>query len=148
AREFQRLELPPPEIAAVDLTVGSGPIPTGFDRALVDAPCTGTGTLRRRPEILRRLEADDPGRLAALQRAILRTAASRVRPGGRVLYAVCSVLPEEGEAVVAAAGDLLTLAPFDAPELAPLLEPTDCTLRLLPGRHGTDGFFLASLVRR
>jgi 16S rRNA (cytosine967-C5)-methyltransferase len=117
-----------------------------FDRVLVDAPCTGVGTLRRRPEIALRLQPEDPVRLAELGRRILRGAAARVRPGGRVVYAVCSVLTEECENVIESVRDVLTPAPFDAPEL-PWLEPATTQFRLLPGRHGTDGYFVASLVR-
>ncbi|MBN2196426.1 MAG: Sun protein [Polyangiaceae bacterium] len=147
--EHARLRLVPPRTAAVDWTVGAGPVPeAAFDRALVDAPCTGTGTLRRRPEIASRLGLDDPARLGALAAAILRRAATRVRPGGRVIFAVCSVLPEEGEFVVEAASDLLAPAPFDATELATTI-PADVTaFRLHPAAHGTDGYFIASFVRR
>ncbi|HEY6355574.1 MAG TPA: RsmB/NOP family class I SAM-dependent RNA methyltransferase, partial [Burkholderiaceae bacterium] len=77
------------------------------DRVLVDAPCTGTGTLRHRPEIALRLQRGDPKRLAALAESILRPASSRAKPGGRVVFAVCSVLTEECEAVVARVRDVL-----------------------------------------
>lgn len=146
-RELARLGLPAVSTAAVDWTLGSGEVPGGFDRVLVDAPCTGVGTLRRRPEIARRLTPEDPARLGALALAILRAAAGRARPGGRVLFAVCSVLVEEAEAVVAAVGDLLEPAPFDAPELAALTDGKT-SLRLLPRAHGTDGYFVASFCRR
>jgi len=149
AAEHARLRLPAPRTVAVDWTVGSGPIPeAAFDRVLVDAPCSGVGTLRRRPELAGRLDPGDPARLGALAAAILRRAATRARPGGRVLFAVCSVLPEEGEAVVAAVSDLLEPAPFDAPELGAALPPGATTLRLHPAAHGTDGYFLASFWRR
>jgi 16S rRNA (cytosine967-C5)-methyltransferase len=131
----------------VDWTIGHGAVPDGFDRVLVDAPCTGVGTLRRRPEILLRLGPEDPARLAALGRQILRAAAGRARPGGRVVYAVCSVLADECESVVESVGDLLAPAPFDAPELA-WLAPDATRFRLLPGSHGTDGYFVASFVRK
>jgi 16S rRNA (cytosine967-C5)-methyltransferase len=145
--DFDRLGLLPPSTAAVDWTVGPGEVPADFDRVLVDAPCTGTGTLRRRPEIGLRLVPEDPARLAALAARILRAAATRVRPGGRVVFAVCSVLEEEAEAVVDAVRAELTPAAFDAPELAGLVEPSATSFRLLPGRHGTDGYFVASFVR-
>jgi len=143
--EIERLGLRPPRTAAVDLSVGVGDLPGGFDRVLVDAPCSGTGTLRRRPEIALRLGPDDPARLAELQAKILLNAASLARPGGRVVYAVCSVLREEAEEVVARVAGALAPAPFDAPELAALAGET--SLRLLPLRHGTDGYFVASFVR-
>ena len=147
ARECARLSLTPPHIAAVDWTLGAGDVPGNFDRVLVDAPCTGTGTLRRRPEIAQRLTPEDPARLAELQVAILRAAAERTRQGGRVVFAVCSVLPEEAEGVVARVLDLLEPAPFDAPELL-ALAPGATSVRFTPLRHQTDGYFVASFTRR
>ncbi len=146
-QEFARLNLPLPERRGLDWTVGSADVPADFDRVLVDAPCSGTGTLRHRPEILRRLQPDDPGRLAALASTILRNAASRARPGARVVFAVCSVLAEEGEAVVASVRDLLEPCPFEYCGVTGL--PAGAAeLRLLPLRHGTDGYFVASFSRR
>lgn len=147
AEETQRLQLPSIETRAVDWTVGQGGLPEDFDRVLVDAPCSGTGTLRRRPEILRRLTPQDPARLGALSESILRSAASRARPGGTVLFAVCSVLRQECEDVVERVRDLLQPAPFDAPELPRDLIEGQTALRLLPGRHGTDGYFMACFRR-
>lgn len=146
--EAARLQLPPITTRAVDWSVGQGGLPSDFDRVLVDAPCSGTGTLRRRPEILRRLKPEDPARLAALAEQILRSAASRARPGATVLFAVCSVLEAECEAVVMRVADLLEPTPFDAPELPPPLVAGKTSLRLLPGLHGTDGYFMASFRRR
>jgi 16S rRNA (cytosine967-C5)-methyltransferase len=146
--EFERLRLPKPHVSAVDFSVGPGDVPSSFDRVLVDAPCTGVGTLRRRPEIMARLGPEDPARLGELAGRILRGAAERARPGGRVVYAVCSVLREECEAVLERVNDVLAPAAFDSAEIANLTESDASTLRLLPRRHGTDGYFLASLVRR
>ncbi len=146
--ELARLGLPPPRTAAVDWTVGTADVPDDFDRVLVDAPCTGVGTLRRRPEIAARLEPGDPARLGELAARILRSAATRARPGGRVVFAVCSVLPEECEDVVARVADVLEPTPFDAPELGTLCAADAPAFRLLPGRHGTDGYFVASFLRR
>lgn len=146
--EFARLGLEPPVTAAVDWSVGVGVVPGEFDRVLVDAPCTGTGTLRRRPEIGLRLLPGDPARLGALSATILRRAASRAKRGGRIVFAVCSVLEEECEAVVAGVEDVLEPVPFDAPELSAVIAADVTSLRLLPLRHGTDGFFIASLRRR
>ena len=145
-RELERLALPPVHVAAVDWTVGTGDVPGGLDRVLVDAPCTGTGTLRRRPEIAQRLSPDDPRRLGELAERILRSAATRARPGGRVIFSVCSVLREECEDVVERVRDVLEPAPFDAPELSGLIEPGATSFRLLPLRHGTDGYFVASFT--
>jgi len=141
---------------AVDWTRGSGEVTSRYDRVLVDAPCSGVGTLRRRPEIAHRLAASDVARLAALQLAVVRGAAKHVRDGGRLVYAVCSVLREEGEEVVAAlTGGSSSETPDETPRLSPApfdsevvreLAPEATQLRLLPHRHGTDGYFLASFV--
>ena len=79
--------------------------------------------------------------------------ATRVKPGGRVVFAVCSVLPEEGERVVEAVSDIYSSVPFDLPEAGSLLPsslvgPSTTMLRLLPLRDGCDGFFVASLERK
>lgn len=136
---------------AIDWTVGAGNVPEGYDRVIVDAPCSGTGTLRRRPEIGRKREAEDLAGLADLQAAITLQAATRVRDGGTLLYAVCSVLKEEAEDVVArlvagAEGSPVTLSPlpFES-DLLRTLAGEGHTLRLLPHVHGTDGYFVASL---
>jgi len=99
AREARRLGLADRvERHAVDLSVGLGGLAErSFDRVLVDAPCSGLGTLGRRPEIALRLDPSDPPRLAALQRAILERAARLVRPGGRIAVAVCSFANAEIE---------------------------------------------------
>ncbi len=148
-RELGRIHLAPRATYAVDWSVGTGAITGPYDRVLVDAPCSGTGTIRRRPELLlRRVEADLPA-LAKLQRAILARAASLVRPGGRVVYAVCSVLREEAEDVVASASEAgLEPAAFDAPAARAVAKDGASTLRLLPQDHGTDGYYVASFVRR
>jgi 16S rRNA (cytosine967-C5)-methyltransferase len=145
--EFGRLHLPQAERRGVDWTVGSADVPVDFDRVLVDAPCSGSGTLGHRPEILRRLGPEDPARLAELATRILRSAASRAKPGGRVVFAVCSVLAEESEAVVDKVRDLLEPCAFDASAVLGLAEGAS-SLRLLPLRHGTEGYFVQSFLRR
>jgi 16S rRNA (cytosine967-C5)-methyltransferase len=75
--------------------------PGSFDAVLLDAPCTGLGTLRRRPEIRHRLRPEDPARMARLQRSLLEKALELIRPGGRVVYSACTVFPEETSGVVA-----------------------------------------------
>lgn len=142
--EFLRLGLPKPNAIAHDWRAPSDDFPTDFDRVLVDAPCTGTGTLRRRPEIVSRLVPEDVERLAALSENILRTAATRLAPGGRLVFIVCSVLRRECETVVERVSDLLTLVEFDAPEVTEHFGQVS-QLRLLPDQHRTDGFFVASL---
>jgi 16S rRNA (cytosine967-C5)-methyltransferase len=132
----------------------AGPTPPcDYDRVLVDAPCSGTGTLRRRPEIALHRNVDDIERLSELQIAIVRQAALHVKPGGRLVYAVCSVLREECEKVVddllakpLSNGTTLTAIPFDADVLQSLV-PKDATImRILPHVHGTDGYFMASFT--
>jgi 16S rRNA (cytosine967-C5)-methyltransferase len=128
-----------------------------IDRVLVDAPCTGLGTLRRNPDLKWR---QTPGTLAALgeqQRAILAAAARLVKPGGRLVYATCSPLVEEDEDVAAAfdAGDagpgFRRLAVLDLHRRAQVADPealvSGSELRLWTHRHGTDGFFAAAWER-
>jgi 16S rRNA (cytosine967-C5)-methyltransferase len=139
-------------VHAVDWSVGTGDVPDGFDRVLCDAPCSGIGTLRRRPEIALHRSVDDVSDLVRLQIAIARRAATRAKDGGRFVFAVCSVLREECEGVVEALvepafGVRLEPIPFDAPGLAALTAGASA-LRLLPHVHGTDGYFAASFVVR
>ncbi|MEO6601875.1 MAG: transcription antitermination factor NusB [Polyangiaceae bacterium] len=150
ASEFERLQLRAPEVRSVDWTVGVGDVPANFDRVLVDAPCTGTGTLRRRPEIAARLQPEDPARLSDLAEAILRSAATRVRSGGRVVFAVCSVLDAECEALVRRVSGVLEPAPFDAPELRGIFGASEVptAFRIGPTGFETDGYFAASFLRR
>jgi 16S rRNA (cytosine967-C5)-methyltransferase len=119
-----------------------------FDRVLVDAPCTGTGTWRRNPDARLRLTPNDLAELRGKQAALLDAASRSVKPGGRLIYATCSLLTEENEAQIAAFLDraagfrmvpvraVWPQAPSDAPHLA-----------LTPARHGTDGFFCAVMER-
>jgi 16S rRNA (cytosine967-C5)-methyltransferase len=122
-----------------------------IDRVLVDAPCTGFGTLRRNPDLKWRQTPDDLAELIAKQARIPAAAATLVKPGGRLVYATCSLLPEENDAIVA--GFVAThaqFAPQDASaELARagIALDTGPALRLLPHRHGCDGFYAAILVR-
>jgi 16S rRNA (cytosine967-C5)-methyltransferase len=92
----------PLALHAIDLSVGVGGLSQAFDRVLVDAPCTGLGTVLRRPELLLRLRPEDPARMAQLQLKILRSASQLVRPGGLLAYAVCSPTREEGPEVASA----------------------------------------------
>lgn len=140
----------------VDWSGGTGDVPEGYDRVLVDAPCSGVGTLRRRPEIGLRREEHDLERLSALQVTIARHAATRTRDGGRMVFAVCSVLREECEAVVERLSGTpgpgepavkLTPTPFDAAEATALgIAEGASGVRLLPHVHGTDGYFAAMFV--
>jgi len=122
-----------------------------IDRVLVDAPCTGFGTLRRNPDLKWRQHASALAELTAKQASILRGAAVLVKSGGRLVYATCSVLPQENEAIVEAflaERPEFTLVPVAAElERAGIALDTGPTLKLLPHRHGCDGFFAAAMVR-
>lgn len=111
-----------------------------FDAVLVDAPCSGVGTLRRRPEIARRLTSDDPARLGDLQARILQNARLALAPGGRLLFSTCSVLAAEGEDVLEKVRPQLVVG-------WPLGVGHGAIARLLPETHGSDGYFLAELAR-
>ena len=123
----------------------------GFDRVLVDAPCTGTGTWRRNPDARHCLTETDLAELLLRQSAILRDAARLVRTGGHLVYATCSLLPAENEAQVLqfiAGHRGFSLVPLE--RAWPLAGPPPCPgdfLVLTPARHGTDGFFAAVLER-
>jgi 16S rRNA (cytosine967-C5)-methyltransferase len=123
------------------------------DRVLVDAPCSGLGTLRRRPDARWRLAPGDPERFAALQRELVARFARLVRPGGRLVYATCAIGRVENEDVAASAErELPGFAPLPIAEalgadLARDLGARGHTLQLLPHVHGTDGFFLAAFAR-
>jgi 16S rRNA (cytosine967-C5)-methyltransferase len=123
--------------------VGSGDVQGEYSAVLVDAPCSGIGTLRRRPELGLRARGSLADRTET-QRKIALAAAAHVARGGRFVYAVCSVLREEAEDVIAAFGAAgLEPAPF-ADETTNAVANGASTLRLLPYIHGTDGYFLAS----
>ncbi len=123
-----------------------------IDRVLVDAPCSGLGTLRRNPDLKYRQTPEGVKELIEKQSAILASAASLVKPGGRLVYGTCTFLREENEDVVEA-----FLAKHPDFELVNAKEALakqrieiecDAMMRLTPHRHGTDGFFAALLERR
>ena len=142
--------LPAGDAAALN---GLGP---RFDVVFIDAPCTGTGAWRRRPDAKWRLKPANLAQRIEEQRALLELAAPLVKPGGQLVYVTCSVLPEEN-------GDQLAWLAANHPELAPAPwreawaagvggEPPssacgDAALLLTPARHGTDGFFVGLLTR-
>jgi 16S rRNA (cytosine967-C5)-methyltransferase len=112
---------------------------TGFDRALVDAPCSGLGVLAQRPDLRWRAKP-----LPELQLALLHAAAERVRPGGTIVYAVCTIDADENEAVVDASG--LQVDASLADEWPAFRHPRRPEFLLtLPHRHATSGFFVARL---
>ncbi len=122
-----------------------------IDRVLVDAPCSGLGTLRRNPDLKWRQSPQSVEELKLKQAAILRAAANLVKPGGRLVYATCSPLAEENEDIVA--GFLAERADFRKLHCQELLmrqgialDTGEC-LQLFPHEHGTDGFFAAAMAR-
>ena len=121
-----------------------------FDRVLLDAPCSGTGTLRRNPEIRYRRRPEDINELAEQQKQMLGRAAPVVRPGGRLLYSTCSVEPEENEHVVdhfASANPNFTPLDLSATLSSFIPHPSSLHLRLWPHRQGCDGFLIAGFER-
>lgn len=127
-----------------------------MDRVLVDAPCTGLGTLRRNPDLKWRQNLQAVEEMAVKQAAILQSAARMLKPGGRLVYATCSVLPQENEAIAEAfsaanpdyvplsAGEVLAeLKVENAASLCSGGDNGQLYLRLWPHRHATDGFFAA-----
>jgi 16S rRNA (cytosine967-C5)-methyltransferase len=141
-------------IVAADATAWRPPEPA--THVMLDAPCSGTGTIRRHPDLQRLKQPSDVTRLAALQAALLRAAASWLAPGGTLVYSVCSLEPEEGPAIVEAAlaaDPGLVRAPIVAAEIGGLAEAITPTgdLRTLPHhlaeQGGMDGFYAARLRR-
>jgi 16S rRNA (cytosine967-C5)-methyltransferase len=128
------------------------PFAGGFDRVLVDAPCSGLGTVRREPDIKWRRHESDLADLASRQLALLERAADVVRPGGRLVYATCSSEPEENERVVerflARHGGFhpVDLRATGPQALAALLDDRGM-LRTLPFTHGLEAFYAAALRR-
>lgn len=123
-----------------------------FDRVLVDAPCSGLGTLRRNPDLKWRQTAGAVAELNAKQAAILASAARLVKTGGRLVYATCSILPEENQGIVdaflAAHPEFVRKSAADVLAQQGVGLDTGDDLRVLPHLHGTDGFYAAVLERR
>lgn len=158
--QFQRLALT--RIRTVELD-GTKALPFGiqFQRILVDAPCSGTGTLARHPEIRWRLRPEQLAELHKLQTEMLSQALAQLAPGGRLVYSTCSLEPEENDDVVNEAvratagirrvsreGASRSLAPYLAPQVSPTSLVDDSgTFRTHPGHQSTDGFFAALLEK-
>lgn len=158
ATQLDRLELPNVRLVQLDATQDL-PFGAQFDRILVDAPCTGTGTLARHPEIRWRLRPERFAEFHALQVRMLRVALAHLAPGGRLVYSTCSIEPEENEDVieevlrattgarrVPASEMIETLGPDLAPGVSmPALVDDAGQFHTLPGQQQTDGFFAAAL---
>jgi 16S rRNA (cytosine967-C5)-methyltransferase len=131
------------------------PFGAKFERILLDAPCSGTGTLARNPEIKWRLRPEDITRLAELQTMMLRNALPALASGGQLVYATCSLEPEENEGVVEKvlseepAFRVLTARELalEHPHLFPFFDPRGY-FRTRPDQHSTDGFNAAVIVRQ
>ena len=123
-----------------------------LDRVLVDAPCSGFGTLRRNPDLKWRHGEGAVAELAAKQSRILKAAAKLLKPGGRLVYATCSILSEENEAVAdrfaSEHPEFIALSCTELLATQRVTLDTGERLRLWPHRHGTDGFFAAAFERR
>ena len=152
-RQVERLGMKSIKIETADgteanlLEMGKGDL---YDKALVDAPCSSLGVLARRADARWRKEAEGFPELAELQGKLLRAAARVVRPGGALVYSVCSFEPEETDAVIASflAGHP-EWSKDDAANYVPAeLAEQGGSMRILPHRHGTDGAFAARLVRK
>ena len=140
------------DIKAVDVMKWSPP--AQVDAILLDAPCTATGIFRRHPDVLHRVRPRVIAELAQGQKAMLARAAGWVKPGGTLIYSVCSLEPEEGEKVAEAflsARRDFRLLPVDESEVPAEMRPNDGMLRILPGTFaelgGADGFFIARFER-
>ena len=130
--------------ASTKLPAGLG----GFQAVLLDAPCSGLGTLRRHPELRYRRVEEDITRVAALQARLLDQCAKAVPPGGLLVYSVCSPEPEEGRSQIARFLSLRTEFVSEPPDLGFELPTQGGFLLTLPGPGGLDGFFAARLRRR
>jgi 16S rRNA (cytosine967-C5)-methyltransferase len=133
-------------------TEGALPFSADFDRILVDAPCSGLGTVRRDPDIKWRRHEDELAGLAERQLTLLRRAAVVLKPGGRLVYATCSSEPDENEMVVdrflatEPGFRLLNLRRDGSADLAPVLDARGM-LRTFPSDHRLEAFFAAALQR-
>jgi 16S rRNA (cytosine967-C5)-methyltransferase len=156
--QFQRLNLDGAQIVELD-AADSLPFSRQFDGILVDAPCSGTGTLARHPEIRWRLRPEQLSEFHQLQVGILTAAIKQLAPGGRLVYSTCSMEPEENEEVVS---EVLSSVPSIkpvarneitkslAPHLIPGIDPQSLfdtlgQFRTSPAAQHTDGFFAAVL---
>jgi 16S rRNA (cytosine967-C5)-methyltransferase len=161
-RAASRLGLESIQTLACDATRPLDDLPAGpgqpaeragepFDRVLVDAPCSGLGTLRRNPDARWRVRPEDVAALAQLQAQILSRAAARVKPGGCLVYSTCTVLSEENEdrvhAFLETQPGFRLVAKAQLPESLAPVTSDEGFMRCWPHRHDADGFFAARLER-
>jgi len=145
---------PAPEVLELDGVSIGELLPAVFDRILLDAPCTGLGALRRRPEARWRKQPSDVAELGALQLRLLRSAFAALKPGGIVAYVTCSPHAAETKAIVAAAlrsspemNRLDTVAVLQSIVDEALDLPKASHVQLWPHRHGTDAMFIQLLTK-
>jgi 16S rRNA (cytosine967-C5)-methyltransferase len=141
--------LPLEQLPAPPGSTDDGPVL--FDRVLVDAPCSGLGTLRRNPDARWRVRPEDVGSLADLQKANHGRAASQVRPGGSLAYSTCTMLHEENEDLVRTFlqenPDFRLVPKAELPEHLAALIDEEGFMRCWPHHHDMDGFFAARFER-
>jgi 16S rRNA (cytosine967-C5)-methyltransferase len=151
--EAGRLGLPnrPRTVAAELEAVGTDEIGGPFPLVVLDAPCSGLGVARRRPDLKWARGPEDVAALARLQKDLMGAAARHVEPGGRLIYAVCTITEAEGPSVMDwFYGARPDFRPWTADEIEPSLRPLaggPGALRLWPNKHGTVGFFYGLAVR-
>jgi len=147
----RRLRHPNIDFVCADLERAAPLRPASVEYVLLDAPCTGLGTLREHPEIRWRLKPNDPARMAAIQLRMLENAAELVRPGGAIVYSVCSLAPAEGEGVIDEFLAKHSEFEIDArpPNYDQIKDVLDARgfMKTRPDVGGLDGFFAARLIR-
>ncbi len=135
----------------VEVRVGDGTrldLGSGYDRVLVDAPCSGLGTLASRPDLRWRRSPQQIGELIELQAGLIEAGAGALAPGGALTYSICTISRAEGEGVVARSGHSdLGVDPLGPDHPGFAADPDGRFLQLLPDRDDTDGFFIARLRR-
>lgn len=149
--KLERLEAGARRLGIHSVEVSRAQAAGAFDLVLLDSPCTGSGSIRRHPELRWKITPERLHELSRTQRSLLKRAADLVRPGGLLVYVVCSELPQEGPRQVAwfldSHPDFERTEPPEGLDWTPLLDPSG-DLLLHPHRHDTDGFFAARLRRR
>lgn len=145
AKLAEAMGLPRPDTIATDIRSLPSDMNRSFDAVLLDAPCSGLGTLVRRPEVRYLRRESDFRRAMRLQIQLLQRALDLVRPGGRLVYAVCSFAPEEGPEVVARVLSETPYACLETIEGPASIMRHDGTLLTLPWRDGCDGFYIAKI---